>query len=209
MSLIRFLYGNIVWTIIFLSGSQLFGQQKEARFLNKTALEAGWGLHYPAKPADKFLHRNYIDGKSFYLGGRYEINKLWGVRLSYAYNKFQNSKNKDNYFELSLTQHKFVSEIIFNVVAAFEQDSDFEIMMHSGMGMTLGKNGFLSGADKTLTAQFGVMPIYRFADHFAIQLDMTLVFDFFQAYDIDGIPVSDRIGNYYLANIGLTYFFGS
>lgn len=175
---------------------------------NPINIEAGWGVHYPAKPAPEFLHRGYIDVRSFYIGGQYTLNGIWRLRATYGYNEFVRNPHNG----LSLTQHKFVGEAMLNFVPVLQKshrDSEsFLFFLHGGLGMTLGKSKFLYGVDKTFTVQGGIMPTYQISPDFAIQLDMVLVVDFFQAYNIDGVPISDRVGNYYLANIGLTYSFG-
>lgn len=188
--------------IIFLSINKSEAQE---RFNNRLDIEGGWGIHYPAKPAQSFLHKGYINLKSFYLGGRYVLNDKWSLRLTYAFNKFEGSK----YNSLSLTQHKFLPEGVLDIIPLFtNQDKKFKFFLHSGLGFTLGKSGILHGFDKTLTFQMGMMPSVKISPHLALQLDMNIVFDFFQAYNINGIPIKDNFGNYYLANIGIAYYFG-
>lgn len=205
---------KFLWSCIIIVGMLSCKMQaQEQNLFDKYTLQVGGGASYPAKPAKDFFHKAYIGSRSFYIGGRYDLDELWGLRLSYGFNKFKNKNRHNSYLDLSLTQHKFVGEFTFNIVRAAQRgkphtQNNFELVAHSGLGLSLGKSGFLSGVDKTLTYQIGLMPTYKLSRYFSVQVDMAMILDFFQAYDIDGIPISDKVGNYYLANIGVAYSFG-
>ena len=195
---------------VFVGTSAHAQMNGKGSFWERTSVEAGWGLNYPVKPAEEIFHRGYIHPKSFYIGALYDLNNLWGLRISAAYNKFELSGAR----HIGLYHLKYMGEVTLNFIEAVSRNKhgrwqrDFDFMIHSGFGVSAGKSTQFKGFDKTLTYQLGAMPRYRISKRIHLQLDFIGDLNFRQAYDIDGYRIHHKLGAYLSANIGIAYRLG-
>lgn len=184
----------------------IYPQKKQ--FINNLNFEFGWGLNYPLKLSDNFFFSpDYFGIKSFYIGGNYKVNEIWGLRSTYAYNQLDDS----GYSNLGIRRYKLTFEPTFDFITALRVKRNlskprFDIRLHGGAGMSLAQSLYLARADDiTFTAQLGAMPMLRIVDKMFITLDCVLVVDFGQKYDTHGVPAQHKTGAYLLTNIGLSY----
>lgn len=182
--------------------SSLWAQEKT--FMQRVTLEAGGGYVLPVAPSgDNLSLSDYAGLRSFYVGANYELTELSGLRFSYANNAFSDSDNSS----LGLTHHKFMAEGTFNIIQAIQKSSGiFELMLHGGAGLSLGKSKQTSGSDKMGTLQIGLMPQYRITDNIRIHLDATYVANLKQDYFYDGTNMDDT-GQFLMINLGIGYKF--
>lgn len=190
---------------LFTAQAQEQGKERQASFLDKVKLEAGWGVNVPTGPSDGISRKDFSGVSSFYVGANYELNDLWGVRGTYAYNKFED-KNDSNF---GSTHHKLMAEATYNIIRSIQDNGQqpFELFGHAGFGLTIGKSELVSDADMMGTFQVGLLPTYHVSDRVAIQLDAACVVNFSQDYGFHGGPAKlngkSTTGSYFIANIGV------
>ena len=182
-------------------------QVQQTSFLDKVKLEAGWGLNVPTGPTDGISASDYSGVASFYVGANYELDELWGVRGTYAYNKFEN-KNNSNF---GSTHHKLMAEATYNILRSIQDKGQqpFELFGHAGLGLTIGESELVSDTDMMGTFQVGLLPTYHVSDRVSIILDAAYVVNFSQDYGYHGGPAKTNgksaTGSYFIANIGLAF----
>lgn len=184
----------------------LHAQDKSSDFLANTSFELGWGYNVPLSPTEGVKAGDFSGVNSLYVGAHYEIDDLWGVRGSYAYNGFKDKDNSD----FGLTFHKFMLESTFNVTKAISgspTQTPFEVLSHAGFGASLGKSELKSDSDRMISVQFGLMPRYNITDKISVHLDATYVANFSQDYGYNGGPAlktgKSATGGYLTANLGV------
>lgn len=182
-------------------------QERKASFLDKVKLEAGWGLNVPTGPTDGISASDYSGVASFYVGANYELDELWGVRGTYAYNKFENKDNSN----FGSTHHKLVAEATYNILRSIQDNGQqpFELYGHAGFGLTIGKSELVSNTDMMGTFQVGLLPTYHVSERVSIILDAACVVNFSQDYGYHGGPAKlngkSATGSYFIANIGVAF----
>lgn len=196
--------------LLLLFASVIDRVHAQESLLKNISVEVGWGANYPLKPAEDFLHpTDYIGFQSFYIGGSYEFNEVWGTRISYGFNRLDDS----GYSNLGLELHKIMTEATFDFISAVSSNRKmrpprFDIRLHSGLGLSLGQSTYLrKGYDPSLAFQIGGMPRFEVVKNLYLQIDFVAVINFWQNYDINGIPIHDKVGSYLLSNFGMAYSF--
>lgn len=181
-------------------------QNKTLEFFDKIKLEAGWGFSAPIIPTKNTSVPDFIGLDSFYVGTNYELNETWGVRGTYAYNHFENKQNNN----IQLTIHKFIAEFTLSVgnirsYNNFYSDyNDFDIIVHAGIGASLGRKKINTGNDWMRNLQIGIMPTYRVLKKISVHLDLSYIINTSQNYSFSGEYKIDAIEGYFTANIGLS-----
>lgn len=177
---------------------------QEKTFIERVSLEAGGGYTLPVAPSrDNLSLSDYAGFRSFYVGANYSFTDLLGLRLSYGNNRFRDSDDSS----LGLTHHKFMAEATFNIIEAIERNgSPFELMLHGGAGLAIGKSKQTSGNDQMGTLQIGVMPQFHITDNFSVHLDASYVVNLKQDYYYDGTGMEDT-GQFFILNLGIGYSF--
>ncbi len=194
-------------SVLLLALFALQAQAQQSDFLARTTLEAGLGYHRPTAPSDKITTSDFAGFKSFYVGGLYEIDELWGLRATYAYNAFEHKDEK----AAGLKIHKVVAEVTLNVISTIQQQvsTPFEVMAHAGLGLSLAKSDIKSGSDLMANVQAGLMPKYHISEQWSLLVDASYVLNFSQNYGYQGaaaqISGKSAIGGYFLANLGVAY----
>lgn len=196
--------------LIFIGSSSIIANAQRSSFLQRVDVEAGWGANFPLRLEHNFFYSpDYIGFKSFYVGGSYNINKIWRLRATYAYNQLDDS----GYSNLGVRRYKLVFEPTFDFISALQTNKAhakprFDIRFHGGPGLSLGQSMYLDRTDDvTFTFQLGGMPRLQIADGMFVTLDCVAVSDFGQKYDTHGVPAQSRVGVYVLSNLGLSYSF--
>lgn len=188
---------------VFTSQAQI----NQTSFLDKVKLEAGWGFNMPTAPTEGISAGDFSGVSSFYVGANYELNDLWGIRGSYAFNKFEH-KDNSNY---GVTFHKIMADATFNILRAIDDwgQKPFELFGHAGLGLTIGESELVSDTDMMGTFQVGLLPTYHVSDRVSIILDAAYVVNFSQDYGYHGGPAKlngkSATGSYFIANIGVAF----
>lgn len=186
----------------------LFATQMQAQetFWDKASLEVSYGFAMPLSPTKNIKAADYNSFVNAQGGINYQINDLWGVRATYAYQDFENKNNKN----LGVTYHKFMAEATFNILqavnasASFNQSNSFEVQAHAGIGGTFANRKFDNATNKIANVQIGLKPTYAVSDRINVFLDATYVMNFNQAYEFSGQSIKGgTTGSYLGANIGV------
>ena len=197
----RFYFISLFLSITTIASS-LWAQEKT--FMQRVTLEAGGGYALPVAPSrDNTSLSDYAGFRSFYVGANYEFTDLLGLRLSYGNSGFRDSDDSS----LGLTHHKFMAEATFNIIEAIEKkNSPFEVMVHGGAGLALGKSKQTSGSDKMGVIQLGVMPQFYLTDNIRLHFDASYVVSLKQEYYYDGTDMDDT-GQFLMISLGIGYKF--
>ena len=198
----------LILLFISLLASNMVAQQS-GTFVERLSFDASAGYIIPIAPDNGLSTSDFAGFRNFYVAANYELTDLWGLRLSYANNGFQDKNDSS----LGVTHHKFMLEGTFNIIEWFEmQRKPLEVVLHGGAGMSLGKSKMSSDLDKMGTLQIGVMPLYRITDNFSLHLDATYVVNIKQNYGYNGLSSkmdsNDVTGSYFVMNFGLGVSFG-
>ncbi|SFJ27995.1 hypothetical protein [Myroides guanonis] len=181
-------------------------QDNSSEFLANTTFELGWGYNIPMSPTDGIKAGDFSGVNSLYVGAHYQLDDFWGLRGTYAYNGFKDKDNSD----FGLTFHKFMLESTFNIskaISGVSTQTPFEVLSHTGLGISVGKSELKSGSDNIGNVQIGLMPRYNITDKISVHLDATYVINFSQNYGYNGGPAVENgdsaTGGYFTANLGV------
>lgn len=197
------IYFLTVFFLITVASINLVAQQKT--FMERVTLEAGGGFNLPLTPDSDKSASDFSNFRNFNVGANYELTDLFGLRLTYANSMFKDDDNSS----MGLTLHRFMAEATFNIIEWIEMSRNpFEVILHGGAGISLGKRKQASGIDKMGTVQIGLMPLYRITNNFSVYADASYVLNISQDYFYNGIGSikadgSEVSGEYTMLNLGL------
>ena len=196
---------SIFSIILFISllGTNASAQTNKV-LAERVSFEAGAGYLIPISPDEGLSTSDFAGFRSFYGGINYELTDLWGLRLTYANNTFQDKNDSS----LGVTHHKIMAEGTFNIIEWYEmQRTSFDIVAHAGAGVSFAKSKLLSGTDQMGSFQIGLMPLYRITDNFSLHFDATYHINVKQNYGYDGRQInadgSDAVGEYFNFGVGV------
>lgn len=201
----KHILGAFAGTLLF--AGQLYAQEKEG-ILNNLSLEAGYGFNMPFGPADGIKTGDFGGFNSFHAGVRYHINDLWGVRGTFAFNKFEHKDNSN----FGVKQSRLMLEAMFNVTNAIKGSGEltpFEVFAHGGLGLSQGKSNTLKGEDMMGNFQIGIMPSYNINERISVFLDATYVMSFSQDFGYHGLTIDQTSGSFLSANLGVSVKLGN
>lgn len=183
--------------------------QENKTFVQRLSFEAGTGYLIPISESEELSSSDFIGFRNLHVAANFELTDLWGVRFSYANNRFQDKNDSS----MGLMHHKLMVEGTFNVIEWIEmQRNPIEVIIHGGAGLSFGKSKLTSGVDKMGTLQIGVMPLYRITNNISIHLNAEYVANLKQNYGYNGEQFySDGrhvTGEYFVLNFGLGLTFG-
>jgi Outer membrane protein beta-barrel domain len=165
------------------------------------SLEGGYGFNYGRRP--ELSGFNHFD-----VGFRYMANEYWGAKADYGYDMF---KSKDG-LENNTTLNRISVQAVYNIGRLLSVKEiaarTFNVLLHSGGGVTLLKTEdgssdkgahFIIGG----TAQFYITP------QFALTGDVSGILNFKQDYNLEGLRSPDDFtGKMLTISAGVTYYFG-
>ena len=186
---------------------------------NQLSVDFNYGLSIPVTPvptgrnASEFMGFNHFD-----VGARYMIIPELGFKLSYTHDKFQDNNLKDN----DLVYNSFNIQAVSNLVSLFKFESHFwekfGLLAHAGGGFTSGNPSAAVNNEKTGNLIFGVTPLYRLGDKFALSTDLSYNIITKQHFGFDGQLIEpdfepgsgfeDFTGGYINFTVGLKYYIG-
>lgn len=177
--------------------------------MQRTTLELGGGYTTPVSPNHDIVTLSDFAGvNNFYVGARYELTNLIGLRFTYGNTSFSDKNDSS----MGLTHHKLMAEGTVNLIEMIEMiENPFEVILHGGAGLSFGKSKQSSGVDKMGTLQIGIMPLYRITNNFAVHIDLLFVANQKQNYFYDGGPSNPEnshvVGEYFMIDLGAAYSF--
>lgn len=203
----KYLYTFTLFLLINVLSFSLLSQDKS--FIQRTTIEVGGGYTTPVSPNHHIeTLSDFRSINNFYVGARYELTNLIGLRFTYGNISFSDKNDSS----LGLTHHRLLTEGTLNIIEAIEMiRNPFEVVLHAGAGLSFGKSKLSSGIDKMGTLQVGIMPLYRFTNNFTLHIDFLYVGNQKQNYFYDGRPSNPEnspvVGEYFMINLGVAYSF--
>lgn len=208
---------KIIFTFLILSSITGFAQKKD---FNRLSVEANYGLSLPVTPIPDNRKAGEFNGFThFSLGARYMIIPEIGARVSYAHDKFQDSKSTSN----NLIYNRFDIEVVSNLVTLFKFHGDFwddfGLLAHAGGGIIYANPTDASNNEQVGIIIIGVNPMYRLSEKFALSLDFAYNITTKQHFGWDGQliePDFDPItgfepytGGFINVSVGIKYYIGN
>lgn len=208
---------KIIFTFLILSSLTIIAQKKD---FNQFSIEANYGLSLPVTPIPDNRDAGEFKGFThFSLGARYMFIPEIGAKVSYAHDKFQDSKSTSN----NLVYHRIDLEAVSNLVALFNFQSDFYddfgILAHAGVGIISANPTDITNNEKVGNIIIGVNPMYRLSEKFAFSLDFAYNISPKQHFGFDGKLIepnyegSDEYiaftGGFLNVAVGIKYYIGN
>ncbi len=198
--------------IAFLYSLIAFAQNNDQ--FNKFSIETSFGLNHPLSPSDNtgFNTGDFSGFKHFDIGGRYMISQLYGFKLSYAYDRFQDK----NTSELGLTFNRIGVEAVFNLTQVFNitfnRQQSFQIQAHSGLGLTFAQPESIDNSERIGNFIIGITPLFKVADRISITTDLSYILSFKQHYNYSGTLIDPDYkgtsGGFINFTVGLNFSIG-
>ena len=197
---------KIILSVAFLAIASTQVNAQETTIWDKISLEASYGAAAPLSPNDMVTRSEYVSFVNFQGGINYQMNNLWGVRATYAYQQFENENNSN----LGVQYHKFMAEATFNTLrvitpeSSFVTNNTFDVVAHAGIGASFATRTQDNATNKMLNAQIGLKPSYTVSPRITVIVDGTYVMNFNQAYAFNGMSIKGgTTGSYVTAAIGI------
>ncbi|MDB4280258.1 hypothetical protein N9863_01425 [Flavobacteriaceae bacterium] len=191
----------------------------QRNYSNKFSLETSFGLNYPIAPTN---FATPIDGdpgigefagpKHFDIGARYMISSLFGFKVSYGYDRFQYAGSN---FATDFYRGSF--EAVFNTTDLFDiyynRRRTMQIQLHGGVGLSAALSQTDTETDNIVHLIFGVRPMFKLSDRFALTTDLSYLLNFKQDYGYSGVSFTDTLprgftGGYVNFSVGLNFYIG-
>ena len=208
---------RIILTLLIFSGITTFAQKKS---FNQWSVEANYGFSLPITPIPDGRKAGEFTGFThFSLGARYMIIPEIGAKVSYSHDKFQDSKSTTN----NLVYNKFSLEAVSNLVVLFNFQSEFfnnfGLLAHAGVGWVSANPSDASNNEEVGNIIFGVNPIYRLSENFALSLDFAYNISPKQHFGYDGNLIEPDFapsnefeaftGGFMNIAVGIKYYIGN
>ena len=188
-------------------------------YFNKFSLETSFGLNYPIAPTN-FAELipgdpgvgEFAGPKHFDIGARYMFSSLMGIKVSYGYDRFQYAGSN-----LSTDFYRGSFEAVFNTTELFDvyynRRRTMQIQLHGGVGFSLALSKTDTDTDVIGHIIFGVRPMFRLSDRFALTTDLSYLLNFKQDYGYSGVSFRDTLpdgftGGYVNFSVGLNFYIG-
>ncbi len=216
----------IVSILIGYLGQSQINPPSGYRPYDRFSIEVMLGYHVPLSPSNNISTFDYAGFKHFDIGGRFMIDQMFGVKMNYVYDRFENRNDRD----MGNSYNRIGAEAIFNLLRVFDVHQyyleKYSILLHGGIGLTLaypdsrkvssnsGLNLFKNDRNERLgSIIFGVTPTMRLNDVMALALDMTMNTGTAQQYGYDGETVfpdyrDKTVGVYMTFSVGLHFSLG-
>ena len=199
--------------IIFITALLISGIAISQKSFNQFSIEADYGLSLPISNAPEGTSSSdFLGFNHFMIGARYMIIPEIGAKLSYSYGKFQNKNFKENH----ISYNRIDLQAVSNLVYLFGFDAQFfdkvGFLAHAGVGVSYVNPSNALNNERVGNAIFGISPIFRLGDKFAITTDFSYLLTFKQHFSFDGQLInpdykSESRGFMYF-KVGVNYYIG-
>lgn len=198
---------SLVATFLFFSAT-LFAQFD----LNNVSVEVGYGYNGAIGPYNKVFNSNFSGMNHFDVGIRYMFTEKLGAKVFYKLDHFVNDAGG----ELGVTYMTVGASGVYNVgkelgLSYLTRDKlglNAHIDAGVAFGYLIGQNKY----EKVGLISFGVAPMYKISNKFAVQADFTYNYSLKQHYGFDGILLNENYdpepGSFYNFSVGLIYYIG-
>ena len=207
---------NFFLATFILFTSFVFAQNDN---FNKFSLETSFGLSYPIAPTsfsepifEGVGASDFAGPKHFDIGFRYMVSKLYGFKLSYAYDRFQYDGSS-----LASSFYRFGLEAVFNVSelfnVRFNRRGTFQVQLHGGLGGTFATSKTQTGIDRIGNLMLGIRPMFKLTRGLALTTDLSYIVNFKQHYDYAGRSFYSSepeglVGGFLNFSVGLNFNLG-
>ena len=199
---------NVILLPLLLLSSGLFAQLD----VNNISLEVGYGYNGAIGPYNKNYNSNFSGMNHFDVGIRYMFTEKLGAKVFYKLDHFVNDPGG----ELGVTYMTVGASGVYNVgkelgLGYLTRDK-LGLNAHIDVGVAfahlIGQNKY----EKVGIIGFGIAPMYKISNKFAVQADFTYNYSLKQHYGFDGILLNENYdpepGSFYNFSVGLIYYIG-
>lgn len=181
--------------------------------LNKLSVEGGVGYSGAMQPYLTRYNSNFSGFTHFDLGVRYMFNEYYGIKASFASDRFENDPSG----KIGTDFQRYSVEGVVNVGKLFDLTyrtrDNFGLLAHAGFGFATLKPFSATEAEHVAPISIGLTPQYRLSNKVALYSDFTLFSNVKQEYRFDGSLIqapykTPTIGHYYNFSLGLIFYLG-
>lgn len=206
-TIMKLLKTSLVATFLFFSAT-LFAQFD----LNNVSLEVGYGYNGAIGPYNKVFNSNFSGMNHFDMGIRYMFTEKLGAKVFYKLDHFVNDPGG----ELGVTYMTVGASGVYNV----GKELGLGYLTRDKLGLNAHIDGGVAFAhligqnkyEKVGVIGFGIAPMYKISNKFAVQADFTYNYSLKQHYGFDGILLNENYdpepGSFYNFSVGLIYYIG-
>jgi hypothetical protein len=194
--------------VLLLVSSLSFAQYR----FNQFSLEAGAGYVLAGNHYNDTYDSNFSGFRHVDLGVRYMINENYGVRLTYANDRFLQSNGS----KVGISYNKIGVDGIYNlgrlIDLAYNSNENVGLLGHVGLGYT--KASPLSGekTERIGNISFGLTPQFKIGENTVFYTDLSANMNMKQHYGFDGglNYGGDKtfMGSHYNLTFGLMIYLG-
>ena len=198
---------SLVATFLFFS-TTVFAQFD----LNNVSVEVGYGYNGAIGPYNKVFNSNFSGMNHFDVGIRYMFTEKLGAKVFYKLDHFVNDPGG----ELGVTYMTVGASGVYNV----GKELGLGYLTRDKLGLNAHIDGGVAFAhligqnkyEKVGIIGFGIAPMYKISNKFAVQADFTYNYSLKQHYGFDGILLNENYdpepGSFYNFSVGLIYYIG-
>jgi OOP family OmpA-OmpF porin len=180
---------------------------------NQFSIEAGAGYVLAGNPYSEAYDSDFSGFRHVNLGVRYMINENYGVRLTYANDRFLQSNGS----KVGITYNRIGVDGIYNlgrlIDLAYASNENIGLLGHVGVGYT--KASPLSGeqAERIGTVSIGFTPQFKLGENTVFYTDFSANANIKQHLRFDGGrtysgELKSSIGSHYNISFGLMIYLG-
>ena len=198
---------KVLFALIFVN-SFSFAQYR----FNQFSLEAGAGYVLAGNHYNDSFNSNFSGFRHVDLGVRYMINENYGVRLTYANDRFLQSNGS----KVGISYNKIGVDGIYNlgrlIDLAYNSNETIGLLGHIGIGYI--KAAPLNGdlIERIGNISLGVTPQFKIGENTVFYTDLSANMNMKQHYGFDGGLVYDGnktfMGSHYNLTFGLMIYLG-
>jgi hypothetical protein len=190
-----------------------FSTSLHAQFdLNNVSLEVGYGYNGAIGPYNKIFNSNFSGMNHFDVGIRYMFTEKLGAKVFYKLDHFVNDPGG----EVGVTYMTVGASGVYNV----GKELGLGYLTRDKLGLNAHIDGGVAFAhligqnkyEKVGIIGFGIAPMYKISNKFAVQADFTYNYSLKQHYGFDGILLNENYdpepGSFYNFSVGLIYYIG-
>ena len=193
---------------LLLVSSLSFAQYR----FNQFSIEAGAGYVLAGNPYSEAYDSNFSGFRNVNLGLRYMINENYGVRLSYANDRFLQSNGS----KVGISYNRIGVDGIYNlgrlIDLAYASNENVGLLGHVGVGYTMAKPLGESVTDRIGSISLGLTPQFKLGENTVFYVDLSSNINVKQHRGFDGGFVyqnrNSTIGSFYNLSFGLMIYLG-
>ena len=179
---------------------------------NQFSIEAGAGYVLAGNPYSEAFDSNFSGFRNVNLGVRYMIDENYGVRLSYANDRFLQSNGS----KVGISYNRIGVDGIYNlgrlIDLAYASNENVGLLGHIGVGYTMAKPLGESVTDRIGSISLGLTPQFKLGENTVFYVDLSSNINVKQHRGFDGGFVYENrnstIGSFYNLSFGLMIYLG-